>query len=269
MNGKVIIITGASSGIGKACAYLFSDKGAKVVIAARNEKKLREIEKDLKTKNREVVAVKTDVSVKADCKRLVEKTVSAFGKIDVLVNNAGLSMRGLFEDISLEVIEKLMNVNFWGTVYCTNFALPHLLKSQGSVIGISSIAGFQGLPGRTGYSSSKFAMHGFLETLRVEMLRKGVHVMIAAPGFTSSGVRKSALGPEGNAQGESPRDESKMMSPEQVAEKVARGIIKRKRLIVMTSKGKLTVLLKKFAPNLLDKLTYKTMAKEPNSPLSN
>jgi len=266
MEDKVIIITGASSGIGKAFAYVFSDKGARVVLAARNKEKLEEIEQDLKAKNREILTVKTDVSVEADCKNLIDKTVRQFGRIDVLINNAGLSMRGLFEDLHPEVLEKVMNVNFWGTVYCTKYALAHLFKTKGSVVGISSIAGFQGLPGRTGYSSSKFAMHGFLESLRVETLRKGLHVMIAAPGFTSTDVRKSALGPDGKAQGKSPRDESKMMSPERVAEIVARGIKKRNRTIIMTTEGKLTVLLKKIAPTLLDQLTYKVMAKEPDSP---
>ena len=266
MEDKVIIITGASSGIGKAFAYVFSDKGARVVLAARNKEKLEEIEQDLKAKNREILTVKTDVSVEADCKNLIEKTVRQFGRIDVLINNAGLSMRGLFEDLHPEVLEKVMNVNFWGTVYCTKYALAHLFKTQGSVVGISSIAGFHGLPGRTGYSSSKFAMQGFLESLRVETLRKGLHVMIAAPGFTSTDVRKSALGPDGKAQGKSPRDESKMMSPERVAEIVARGIKKRNRTIIMTKEGKLTVLLKKIAPKLLDQITYKVMAKEPDSP---
>jgi len=266
MEDKVIIITGASSGIGKAFAYVFSDKGARVVLAARNKEKLEEIEQDLKAKNREILTVKTDVSVEADCKNLIDKTVRQFGRIDVLINNAGLSMRGLFEDLHPEVLEKVMNVNFWGTVYCTKYALAHLFKTQGSVVGISSIAGFHGLPGRTGYSSSKFAMQGFLESLRVETLRKGLHVMIAAPGFTSTDVRKSALGPDGKAQGKSPRDESKMMSPERVAEIVARGIKKRNRTIIMTTEGKLTVLLKKIAPKLLDQITYKVMAKEPDSP---
>ena len=266
MKDKVIIITGASSGIGKACAYVFSEQGAKVVIAARNEEKLKEIENELKTKNREALAVKTDVSDENDCKNLVEETVKTFSRIDVLVNNAGLSMRGLFEDVQLEVLKTVMNINYWGAVYCTKHALPYLLEAKGSVVGISSIGGFQGLPGRTGYSSSKFAMHGFLETLRVETLKKGLHVMIAAPGFTSSNVRKSALGPDGNAQGESPRNESKMMSPEKVAAVIAKGIKKRKRLIIMTTEGKLTVVLRRIAPKLIDKITYRVMAREPNSP---
>jgi short-subunit dehydrogenase len=268
MKDKVIIITGASSGIGRACAYFFSEQGGKVVLAARNTEKLKDIENELLAKNKEVLAITTDVSVEKDCQRLVEKTVARFGGIDILINNAGLSMRGLFEQTQLEVIKRLMNVNFWGTVYCTKYAMPYLLKARGSVVGISSIAGFQGLPGRTGYSSSKFAMHGFLETLRVETLKKGLHVMIAAPGFTSTNVRKSALGPNGNVQGESPRNESSMMSPERVAKVILKGIIKRKHLIIMTTEGKFTVLMRRVFPKLIDKITYRVMAREPNSPFN-
>jgi short-subunit dehydrogenase len=177
-------------------------------------------------------------------------------------------MRGLFEHTELDVLKKLMDVNYWGTVYCTKYALPYLLETKGSVIGVSSIAGFQGLPGRTGYSSSKFAMHGFLETLRIETLKKGLHVLIAAPGFTSTNVRKSALGPYGNPQGESPRDENKMMKPEDVAKTIEMGIRRRRRTIIMTTEGKLTVFLNRIIPKFMDRLTYSHLAKEPDSPFN-
>jgi len=268
MTDQVVIITGASSGIGKACGFVFSEKGARVVLAARNEKKLNDIEEKLHSLNRQVLIVQTDVSREEDCKNLIEKTLERFGRIDVLINNAGISMRGLFQDTSLDVLHKLMDTNFWGTVYCTHYALPHLLKKKGSVVGISSIGGFQGLPGRTGYSSSKFAMHGFLETLRVEHLKNGLHVMIAAPGFTSTNVRKSALGPDGLSQGESPRDENKMMTPDKVAKIIAQGVKRRKRLIIMTGEGKLTVFIRRLAPKLIDKITYRVMAREPDSPFN-
>jgi len=268
MTDQVVIITGASSGIGKACGFVFSEKGARVVLAARNEKKLNDIEEKLHSLNRQVLIVQTDVSREEDCKNLIEKTLEHFGRIDVLINNAGISMRGLFQDTSLDVLHKLMDTNFWGTVYCTHYALPHLLKKKGSVVGISSIGGFQGLPGRTGYSSSKFAMHGFLETLRVEHLKNGLHVMIAAPGFTSTNVRKSALGPDGLSQGESPRDENKMMTPDKVAKIIAQGVKRRKRLIIMTGEGKLTVFIRRLAPKLIDKITYRVMAREPDSPFN-
>jgi len=267
MKEKVVIITGASSGIGEACVYDYLNKGHKVVMAARNEKKLNDIQAKVKKNGQDVLAVTTDVSKEEDCKNLIEQTIKKFGRIDILINNAGISMRALFKDTETEVIKKLMDVNFWGTVYCSKYALPYLIEQNGSLVGVSSIAGFQGLPGRTGYSSSKFAMHGFLETLRIENLKKGLHVMIAAPGFTSTNVRKSALGPDGNEQGESPRDENHMMSPAKVASIISKGIEKRRRLIIITMEGKVTVLLRRIVPKYIDQLTYRIFAKEPNSPL--
>jgi len=268
MQEKVIIITGASSGIGRALALEYARGANKIVLAARNIEKLEKLSTEIGKKGNQVLAVQTDVSIENDCKNLILKSVEAFGKIDVLINNAGISMRALFEDSELDVIRKLMDVNFWGTVYCTKHALPHLLKTKGSVIGVSSIAGFQGLPGRTGYSSSKFALHGFLETLRIETLKKGLHVMIAAPGFTSTNVRKSALGPDGDPQGESPRDENKMMTPDEVAAIIQRGIRKKRRTIIMTTEGKLTVFLNRIIPNYMDRLTYHHLAKEHDSPFN-
>ena len=175
-------------------------------------------------------------------------------------------MRALFDDLDLKVLHRLMDVNFWGTVYCTKFALPYLQQSKGSLVGISSVAGIHGLPGRTGYSASKFAMTGFLETIRIENLKKGLHVMVACPGFTASNVRFSALTADGSQQGATPRKEEKMMSPEQVAHIVARGIARRKRLCLMEGEGRGTHFLKKFAPALVDKIFYWVMAKEPDSP---
>jgi short-subunit dehydrogenase len=267
MNKKVIIITGASSGIGLACAREFSHQEYKVVIAARNIEKLTILEQELRQQNPDILVVQTDVSKEDDCKKLVEETIGAFGGIDVLINNAGVSMRALFIDLDLNVLHSLMNTNFWGTVYCTKYALPSILERKGSVVGISSVAGYMGLPGRTGYSASKFAIHGFLETLRVEHLRQNLHVLIAAPGFTSSNIRKSALGANGCVQGESPRDENKMMTSEQVAHHIYKGVLYRKRRIVLTLQGKLAILMKRCLPGLIDYLEYREMKKEPNSPL--
>jgi short-subunit dehydrogenase len=265
--GKVVIITGASSGIGLATAKLLSEHGAKLSLAARNIEKLSEIVKEIDSAGGDAIAVQTDVSIQADCENLINLTFAKFGKIDVLINNAGISMRALFEDVDLNVIKQLMDINFWGTVYCTKYALPYLLQSKGSVVGISSIAGFKGLPARTGYSSSKFAMHGFLETLRIENLKKDLHVLIAAPGFTASNIRKTALAHDGSKQGETPLDESKLMPAETVAKHIIHAIAKRKRTIVLTSQGKMTVLLNKLFPAFMDKMVFNHMAKEPNSPL--
>lgn len=266
MKDKVIIITGATSGIGKALAYEYASRGARLVISARNNEKLMEVSEDLLRTGIRVLPVKADVSVEEDCRELIRKTVEELGTIDVLINNAGISMRALFEEVDLEVLRKLMNTNFWGTVYCSKFALPYLLKSKGSLVGISSIAGYKGLPGRTGYSSSKFAMQGLLEVIRIENRKKGLHVLIAAPGFTASNIRNVALSKDGSQQGETPLDESKLMPAETVANKIADAIERRKRTLILTTQGKMTVLLNKFLPSFVDKMVYNHMAKEPDSP---
>jgi dehydrogenase/reductase SDR family member 7B len=266
MKGKVVIVTGASSGIGKSLASELASRGAKVVMAARNIEKLNQLFDELKNKNFDVYAVHTDVSKEKDCINLINSCIEKYGAIDVLINNAGISMRALFEDVDLNVVRQLMETNLWGTVYCTKYALPYLLKNKGSVVGVSSIAGYKGLPGRTGYSASKFAMQGFLETLRIENLKRGLHVLIACPGFTASNIRNTALAKDGSMQGESPLDEGKLMSPEEVARKIIHAIEKRKHRLVLTTQGKLIVLLNKFFPKMMDKMVYNHMAKEPDSP---
>ncbi len=267
LKGKIAIVTGASSGIGKACALKLAEEGAQLVLAARNTTALEVVALDCKAFGVEVIIIRTDVRTESDCKTLIEESIARFGGIDILINNAGMSMRATFEDVDLKVLKTLMDVNFWGAVYCTKYALPYLLKSKGTVVGISSIAGFKGLPARTGYSASKFALNGFLETLRIENMKKGLHVLICAPGFTASNIRNTALSKDGKPQSESPLQESKLMSAEAVAAKVIEGIKKRKKIIVLTFIGKLTVLLNKFIPSFMDGMVYNHMAKEADSPL--
>ena len=266
MKNKVVVITGASSGIGKACAFAFGKAGCRVVINGRDAERLNQAAAELKAANIECLAVPGDVSKEADVKELIEQTVARFERIDILINNAGISMRALFEDVDLEVIKRVMDINFYGTVYATKYALPYILKTKGSIIGISSVAGYRGLPARTGYSASKFAMQGFLEALRTELLPKGVHVMVACPGFTASNIRNTALAANGSMQGESPREESKMMSSEEVADHILRATIHRKRDLVLTLQGKFTVFLNKWLPGLTDTLVYNHMKKEKDSP---
>ena len=267
LNGKVVVITGTSSGIGEAMARLYSKMGAKVVLGARNEEKLSLLTQIIRSEGGEAIYVATDVTNESDCKRLIEVAVEAFGGVDVMICNAGISMRAIFDDVEMSVLHRVMNVNFWGTAYCAKYALPYLQASKGSLVGISSVAGLHGLPGRTGYSASKFAMTGLLETIRVENIKKGLHVMIACPGFTASNVRFSALTADGSTQGETPREEAKMMTAEEVARVVADGIAKRKRLCLMEAEGRATHFVKKFAPALLDRIFYWVMSREPNSPL--
>jgi len=266
MKNKLVIVTGASSGIGKACAEKFAQQGANVVLAARSGEKLQEVAKKISSYGVEVLSVVTDVSKEEDCKKLVDEALIKFGRIDVLVNNAGISMRAAFADLDVSVLKKVMDVNFWGMVYCTRYAIASILENKGSVVGVSSIAGYKGLPGRTGYSSSKFAMHGFLEALRIENIKKGLHVLIACPGFTASNIRNTALSGDGSSQGETPRDEQKMMQPEEVAACIVDAVVKRKDRLTLTFNGKLTVLLNKFFPRCVDKLVYNHMSKELDSP---
>ncbi|GAA4323898.1 SDR family oxidoreductase [Mucilaginibacter gynuensis] len=265
LNNKIIVITGASSGIGKSLAVECASRGANIVLAARQYDKLCKIGQDLEKQYQiKALAVQCDVVVEADCANLIKQAVATFGKIDVLISNAGIAMRALFQDVELNVLKRVMDVNFWGTVYCTKYAFPEILKTKGSIVGVSSIAGYKGLPGRTGYVSSKFAMNGFLDSLRVENLKTGVHVLTACPGFTTSNIRNVALSKDGTQQGESSMNESKMMSSEKVARMIMNGVENRSRTLIMTGQGKFTVALSKFLPVLLDKIAYRVFSKEKN-----
>jgi short-subunit dehydrogenase len=264
---KVVIVTGASTGIGRAIAREFARNGSKVVLAARSHDKLVSLEREIQDEGFEACHCVTDVTSEEECRRLIETAVTKYGTVHILINNAGISMRALFEDVQISVLKRLMDVNFWGTVHCTKYALPYIVGNKGSIVGVSSVAGFHGLPGRTGYSASKFAMHGFLETIRIEYLREKLHVMIIAPGFTTSEIRRNALMADGTQQGNSPREEGKMMSPEHVARWVLKGIRKKKRTKIMTWIGRLTALFQRIIPGFVDYAYYLEMKREPNSPL--
>lgn len=264
---QVVIITGASSGIGEATAYALAKKGCKLVLAARSEMALEQVKLKCKQLGASCEIVATDVSIDADCQRLINQTLFHFGKINILINNAGLSMRAALSDASLTVLHQLMNVNFWGTVQCTKYALPFILKEEGSIIGISSVAGFKGLPGRTGYAASKFAMNGFLESLRIENKGKHLHVGILAPGYTASNIRNVALNANGNMQQESPLNESELMQPETVAFHLVKMIENRVNFQVLTTQGKLVFWLNKFFPSWVDQLVYQKVSKEKDSPI--
>ncbi len=266
MHNKVIVITGASSGIGKALAKKYAAEGWDLVLAARRIERLQALEKELKGTN--ILSVKTDVTVLGDCKNLIDKTIEEFGRIDILINNAGISMRAILEKVDLSVLKRVMDVNFWGTVYCTKFALPYLLESKGSLVGVISVGGYIGLPGRTGYSASKFAVRGFLDTVRVENRRAGLHVLVAAPGFTASEIREFALVADGSHQGKTPRKENKMMSADECARHIYNAVKRRRRKIILTIiEGKFAVFMAKMWADMVDGFMYRMFASEPDSPL--
>jgi dehydrogenase/reductase SDR family member 7B len=266
LKDKVVIVTGATSGIGEACALVFGKAGAKVVITGRSQVKIDNSLQTLHQKGIEALGVLADAGSQEDNQKIVEETLRHFGKIDILINNAGISMRALFEEMDLKVFHKVMDTNFWGTVYATKYCLPEILKNKGSIIGVSSINGYRGTPARTAYTASKHAMNGFFESLRTEVMKRGVHILVACPGFTSSNIRNNALTADGTVQGESPREEEKMMSANEVAEAILMATLKRKRDLVLTREGKLAVFLNKWIPGLMDGIVYNHMAKEKDSP---
>ncbi len=267
MKDKVVIVTGGSSGIGKALAEEFGKHGSKVLITGRNRSDLHAAVDELRQKGIIIDGVVADVSRPEDNRTMATEAMRIYGKVDLLINNAGISMRALFEEVNLEVVRRVMDINFYGVLYATQCCLPEIIKNKGSVVGISSIAGYRGLPGRAGYSASKFALNGFLEVLRTEMLKKGVHVLTACPGFTASNIRKRSLVRDGSTQGESPRDEAAMMSAQECARHIYRATVKRKRVIILTTQGKLTVFLNKWFPGWVDRIVYNVMAKENNAPI--
>jgi dehydrogenase/reductase SDR family member 7B len=265
MQNKVVIITGGSSGIGKALAFAFGKEGAKVIITGRNIDSLQSTSQALSQQNIEHLALQADASIETDAQKVIEKTIEKYGKIDILINNAGVSMWASFEEVDLKVIHELMQINFFGAVYATKYALPYIIQNQGSIVGVSSIAGFRGLPGLTGYSASKFAMNGFLEALRTELIPKKVHILTVCPGYTESNIRKTALIKDGTRQGETDRDNRKMMSAEEVALKILKAIRKRKRSLLLTRQVKLANFMNKWFPAFVDKQVYKVMTKEANA----
>jgi short-subunit dehydrogenase len=252
---KVVVVTGGSDGIGLALCNLLLQHGAKVATCARNQAKLYDLQ--VQQSGRPLHTQIADVSNKNDCARFIHSTIEVFGKIDVLINNAGISMRGLFADTDIEVIQSVMDINFNGPLYCTKFALPSILQNKGSIVNVSSIAGYRGLPGRSGYSASKFALNGFSEVLRTELLHTGVNVMWVCPGFTASNIRMRALTKNGANQGESPMNEDKMMSSKECATNILQAIIARKRTLILTFEGKKTVWFNKLFPSWADKLVHK------------
>jgi short-subunit dehydrogenase len=249
---KVVVVTGGSEGIGKALVAAFLADGAKVATCGRNYDKLYQLQ--ALHPAMPLMIHTADVSKEMECENFIAAVIREFGTIDILINNAGISMRSLFAEVSLDTIRKVMDINFWGTVYCTKFALPEIMKNKGTVVGVSSIAGYRGLPGRSGYSASKYAVNGWMEALRTELLDSGTNVMWVCPGFTTSNIRNAALNKDAKAQGESPMDEGKMMSAEECADHILRAIIKRKRTLVLTFTGKRTVFMNRFFPSLADKL---------------
>jgi short-subunit dehydrogenase len=260
MRDKVVAITGASKGIGAELARQLAAKGVRLVLAARSEKELDEVAAECRKAGASVVCVKADVTMERDCQSIVSGAVVAFGRLDMIVNNAGASMWARFEDIDdMSILKRLMDVNYMGAVYCTKHALPHLRDSKGLIVGISSLAGRTGVPTRTGYSAAKHAMTGFFDSLRIELDGSGVGVTMIYPGFVSTGIRENATGPDGKPIMVSPVKEGEVMSVQDCARRIATAMERREREVVMTARGKIGLFLKLFAPSLIDRMAKRAI----------
>ncbi|MCH7827392.1 MAG: SDR family oxidoreductase [Bacteroidetes bacterium] len=259
---KVIIITGASSGIGRELAIQLAEYNVSVVLVARNKEKLDEIVLLCKQKGSKAIAIKTDITDEEQCKNMIDSTIIKFGKIDILINNAGITMWAYFEEIKdFSISKKMMDVNYYGPLYCTKYALPYLKNVKGRIVNISSITGKTGVPTRSFYSASKHALNGFFDSLRIEIASSGVTITMIYPGFVSSGIHLRALGPDGKSIGKNLLDYSKVMTPQKCARLIIKATAKRKRELVMTLKGKIGLLLKFILPNFVDKLAKKAIEK--------
>lgn len=263
---KVAIITGGSDGIGRSLCLRYGKAGYNIVFTGRDQAKINAVSEELELEKIENIGLRLDAASDKDNQTLIEETIKSYGRIDVLICNAGVSMRVLFEEIELEVFDKIMSINFSGPVSLIKHSLVHLTESKGSIIGVSSINGRRATPARTAYAASKYAFEGFLESLRMELKPKDIHVMVVCPGFTQTNMRGSAIMPDGKAQGETKLDESKMMSAQTVATKVYNAMVRKKRDLILTTQGKWAIRVGKFFPSLMDKMVFKVMSKKPDSP---
>jgi short-subunit dehydrogenase len=260
LKGNVVVITGASKGIGAELARQLAAKGAKLVLAARNERELEAVAEQCRKLGATVVSVRADVALERDCQAIMAGAAVAFGRIDTLVNNAGISMWARFEDIDdLSILERIMQVNYMGSVYCTRHALPHLGETRGRIVGISSLAGRVGVPTRTGYAAAKHAMTGFFDSLRIELADTGISVTMIYPGFVATGIRENATGPDGKPIMVSPVKEREVMSVEDCARRIVRAIEGREREVVMTARGKIGLWLRLLAPSLVDRIARRAI----------
>jgi len=258
--GKAVVVTGASSGIGRALCLELAPQRPRLVLAGRDGTRLEEVALQCRERGAETLVVKADVASPGDCRHMIEKAVERFGALDALVNNAGIGMIARFDELlDVSVYERLMRVNYLSCVYLTHAALPHLKKSRGLIVAVASLAGLTGVPTRTGYAASKHAVIGLFDSLRIELIGSGVDVVVVCPDFVVSEIHKRAIGPDGRALGKSPLQESRIMSTEECARQIADAMARRRRMLVMSLRGRLGRLVRLFAPGLIDRIALKAV----------
>ncbi len=265
---NVVVITGASTGIGEELAYQLATQGAHLVLSARRVEELERVATAVRAIYTQhghaaatVICFGADVAIATHCKALIDEAFEHFGRIDTLVNNAGMSMWARFADISdITILERIMQVNYMGAVYCSHYALPHITAAKGRIVGIASLTGLVGVPTRTGYAASKHAMRGFFDSLRIELAESGVSVTMVYPGFVGTGIRENATGADGKAAAIDPVDPAGVMTPAECVRLIVAAMALRKREEIMTLKGKLGQWLKLIAPSVIDNMARKAVA---------
>ncbi len=260
LQDNVVIITGASAGIGLEVARQLAAQGASLVLAARDRALLDAAVATCSTLGARAIAVATDVAEKEQCQSLIESAVTEFGRIDTLVNNAGISMHARFDELSdISAVDRITRINYFGSVYCTWYALPHLKRSKGRIVAVSSLAGRNGVPTRTLYAATKHAMAGFFDSLRIELKPDGVSVTVVYPGFVATDIAERALGPHGRPLGTRPVAKHAVMSVEECARRIVAAMAGRKREVVMTKRARLGMLVKAISPGTVDRIAARAI----------
>ncbi|MFH1155585.1 MAG: SDR family oxidoreductase [Pseudomonadota bacterium] len=262
LKDKVAVITGGASGIGAAIAMTLAREGCRIVLMDADAKGLADYESRIKALGFPVLAYAGDVSREADCRDAICRARDLWGPIHILVNNAGITQRGAFTDTQVPVFRRVMEVNFFGSLYCTKEALPDIIQGRGHVVVVESIAGVTPLPGRTGYCASKHALHGLFSTLRCEVRKAGVHVMIVCPGFIRTNLQTRALGCDGTIATSERTTVGKDYTPEMVAEKILTGLKKRTSFLPLTPAGRFGYWMNRISPTLFERIIEKKFGRE-------
>lgn len=257
---RSVLVTGASEGIGRALALELAPDGPRLTLVARNAERLASVAEECRRAGAQVLTVVADLANREDCERCVAEALAAWGGLDVLVNNAGITMWSRFDAIADPgVFEYLMRVNYLGSVHCTRAALPALRNSRGLIVAVASLAGLNGIPERTAYAGSKHAMVGFFESLRIELAGSGVDVTIVAPDFVISAIHRRALGPDGQPLGHSPLDQPSIMTAGECARLMRRALQRRQRLLITSLRGRVGRYLKPWMPGLMDRIAARAI----------
>ena len=261
--GKTVVITGAAGGIGAAFARRFGEAGSRLGLLDLSADGVQALSEELQGRGIDNVGVACDVTREKECQDAITRVIQRFGGIDLLINNAGITHRSAFRDTNLEVFQRVMGVNFFGSLYCTKAALDSLIERKGLIIAITSVAGFSPLYGRSGYAASKHALHGLFDSLRTELASMGVDVMIVCPGFTATGISVSALDGDGQITQHPQSTFGRIAGPGDVAEAVFRAACKgKKRLLVLSGVGRLTRIVHKICPGLYERLMTRSLSSE-------